>query len=152
MSIKASDNYNIRQIFASNLTRFMKEQNITRRKLSDDLGIKYTTLCDWVNGNSSPKPEAVKAMGDYLGVSVSDFYIELEKASDPYARLHRYSGKGTVMEMELLKSLSDEQIRELLKKGFTFRHKTLEERAKESGGLIVDGEFDYGEPVGREVW
>ncbi|MBR5788521.1 MAG: helix-turn-helix transcriptional regulator [Lachnospiraceae bacterium] len=152
MSIKVSDSYNIRQIFAANLTRFMKEQNVTRRKLSDDLGIKYTTLCDWVNGNSSPKPEAVKAMGDYFGVSVSDFYIELEKASDPYARLLRYSGKGTVMEMELLKSLSDEQIRELLKKGFTFRHKTLEERAKEFGELIVDGEFDCGEPVGREVW
>ena len=48
--------------------------------------------------------------------------------------------------------MSDEQIRELLKKGFTFRHKTLEERAKEFGELIVDGEFDCGEPVGREVW
>jgi len=152
MPIKASDISGIRQIFASNLTRFMKERNITRRKLSDDLGIKYTTLCDWVNGNSTPKPEAVKAMSDYLGVSISDFYIEIEKASDPYSRMLRYSGKGTVMEMELLESLSDEQIRELLKKGFTFRHKTLEERAKEYGGLIVDGEFDYGEPVGREVW
>lgn len=34
-----------------------------------------------------------------------------------------------------------------------FRHKTLEERAAEYGGkLSADGEFDYGEPVGREIW
>ena len=34
-----------------------------------------------------------------------------------------------------------------------FRHKTLEERASEyNGGLMLDGEYDFGEPVGREMW
>ena len=34
-----------------------------------------------------------------------------------------------------------------------FRHRTLEERAKEYGGkLNLDGEFDWGEPLGREAW
>ena len=34
-----------------------------------------------------------------------------------------------------------------------FRHKTLEERAYEyNGRLMVDGEYDFGEPVGREMW
>lgn len=34
-----------------------------------------------------------------------------------------------------------------------FRHKTLEERASVYGGrLNLDGEFDWGEPVGREEW
>lgn len=34
-----------------------------------------------------------------------------------------------------------------------FRHKTLEERAAEYGGnLNLDGEYDWGDPVGREVW
>lgn len=33
------------------------------------------------------------------------------------------------------------------------RHKTLEERAAEyDGKLMLDGEYDWGEPVGREVW
>ena len=33
------------------------------------------------------------------------------------------------------------------------RHKTLEERAAEyDGRLMLDGEYDWGEPVGREVW
>ena len=34
-----------------------------------------------------------------------------------------------------------------------FRHKTLEERTLEfDEKLILDGEYDWGEPVGREVW
>ena len=34
-----------------------------------------------------------------------------------------------------------------------FRHRTLEERAAQYGGrLNLDGESDWGEPVGREIW
>ena len=34
-----------------------------------------------------------------------------------------------------------------------FRHKTLEERAAEfDGKLMLDGEYDWGEPIGREIW
>ena len=34
-----------------------------------------------------------------------------------------------------------------------FAHKTLEERAVEyNGNLNLDGELDWGEPLGREVW
>lgn len=35
----------------------------------------------------------------------------------------------------------------------SIRHKTLEERADAFGGqLNLDGEFDWGEPAGREGW
>ena len=35
----------------------------------------------------------------------------------------------------------------------SFQHKTLEDRASEYGGkLNLDGEYDWGEPVGREAW
>ncbi len=34
-----------------------------------------------------------------------------------------------------------------------FRHKTLEERAAEfDGKLMLDGEYNWGDAVGREVW
>ena len=34
-----------------------------------------------------------------------------------------------------------------------FRHRKLEERAAEfNGKLMLDGEYDWGTPVGREVW
>ena len=35
----------------------------------------------------------------------------------------------------------------------SIKHKTLEERAAEyNGQLNLDGEYDWGTPVGREVW
>lgn len=35
----------------------------------------------------------------------------------------------------------------------SFCHKTLEDRAeKYDGKLNLDGEYDWGQPVGREVW
>ena len=35
----------------------------------------------------------------------------------------------------------------------SFRHKTLEERAKDFGGKLGPyTEFEWGEPVGREIW
>lgn len=34
-----------------------------------------------------------------------------------------------------------------------FHHRTLEERTAEfDGKLMLDGEYDWDEPVGREVW
>jgi len=34
-----------------------------------------------------------------------------------------------------------------------FRHRSLRERAEAYGGqLNISGEFDWGEPVGREIW
>ena len=41
----------------------------------------------------------------------------------------------------------------VLSKELSFQHKTLEERAtKYDGKLNLDGEYDWGMPVGREVW
>jgi len=40
-----------------------------------------------------------------------------------------------------------------ISKELSFQHKTLEERAAEYGGeLSLDGEYDWGTPVGREIW
>lgn len=34
-----------------------------------------------------------------------------------------------------------------------FAHKTLEQRAAAfDGKLLLDGEYDWGEPIGKEVW
>lgn len=58
--------------------------------------------------------------------------------------------------LSTLKRLADAMGMEL-KIGFDFsvpfQHRTLEERAKGyEGNLNLDGEYDWGEPVGREVW
>ena len=60
-----------------------------------------------------------------------------------------HPGKGISMDEWLDIKVSDGVI--MLSR--TFRHKTLEERAAEYGGqLNLDGEGEWREPVGREVW
>ena len=63
--------------------------------------------------------------------------------------IYRYKGAGIALNEFLDVTVSDGVI--MLAK--PFRHKTLEERAAEFGGkLMLDGEYDWNEPVGREVW
>ena len=152
MSTQTSEVPNVKRILSANLTRFMEDRQISRRQLCEELDIKYTTLCDWVKGRTSPNPAALEAMSRFFGVAVADFYIEVDQPSDPFTRLLKYSGKEAVLELDILEGLSDEQVRELLKKGFTFRHKTMEERVAEFGGKLEFEPFDWGEPVGREKW
>ena len=55
--------------------------------------------------------------------------------------------------LQAIESFSDEQIMELLKNGFSIRHKKLEEYIAENGGVFkVSDEFDWGDPVGTEIW
>ena len=55
--------------------------------------------------------------------------------------------------MEIDEVLNITASKGMIKLEKSFRHKTLEERSLEFGGeLNLDGEHDWGEPVGREVW
>ncbi|MBR5994805.1 MAG: helix-turn-helix transcriptional regulator [Lachnospiraceae bacterium] len=139
-------------IISVNLSRMMKNRNISRRKLSSDLGIKYTTLCDWLNGNSVPRAKSITALAGYFGVSESDFFIDTESTSDASNRLSRYKEELT-LNLSAIEFMSDEQIKELLKRGFTFKHRSLEEYAELTGRPIVGSEeIDFGEPQGDEIW
>ena len=61
--------------------------------------------------------------------------------------------KGKVLDMSILDSLEEEQIKELLASGFTFARKSLEEYVESTGRpLTASPEFEGGEPVGRELW
>ena len=147
-------NLDVRTIIATNIRKCMADKNLSRRKVSEDLGIKYTTLCDWVKGNSTPKPEALEKLGTYFGIQVSDFYIDFDRQNTGLPdRLFQYAMEGKILDMSILDNLNDAQLKELLKNGFRFKHKTLEEYISERGGVLkASEEFDWGEPVGRELW
>lgn len=71
------------------------------------------------------------------------------------------NSQGIRLSKEILKSAGiglDEVVDVSVSKGVitltkSFHHKTLEERASQYGGALnLDGEYDWGKPVGREVW
>ena len=55
--------------------------------------------------------------------------------------------------LQAIESFSDEQVIDLIQKGFSFSHKKLEDYIEESNGeMKVSNEFDWGEPVEPEIW
>ena len=145
----------IRTIFSANINLLMKERGLTRKKACNDLGIKYTTFCDWINGRTLPREDQLVKLGNYFGLEPGDLLVEMnsDDLQVQRERLNGYAMSARRLPMDLLSTLSDDQITELIRSGFTFEHKTLEDYVREAGGkIIASGEMDWGEPVGSEVW
>ena len=78
-----------------------------------------------------------------------------DEKMNAFIRLEKICKHGTIRDYDLeLESYREEKYEQSANYGTAkFNHKTLEERAEEYGGKItVDGEFDWGEPMGEEMW
>ena len=145
----------IRTVFSANINLLMKERGLTRKKACKDLGIKYTTFCDWINGRTLPREDQLVKLGEYFDLEPGDLLVEMnsDNLQAERERLNGYTISTRRLPMELLNTLSYDQIMELLRSGFTFEHKRLEDYVREAGGkIIASDEMDWGEPVGSEVW
>ena len=72
-----------KNIFASNLKRYMKLHNKTRKEVSEALGVSYFTFSDWVNGKKYPRMDKVEMLADYFGILKSDLIEEKTIENDP---------------------------------------------------------------------
>lgn len=61
-----------RQTMAQNIQHYMNINNKTRGEICGALGIKYTTLCDWINAKTYPRIDKIEAMANYFGIEKSD--------------------------------------------------------------------------------
>ena len=68
-----------KQVMAKNISRLMKENNIDRKKLSNDLKVKYTTLSDWINAKTYPRIDKIELLADYFNVTKADLVEDIEK-------------------------------------------------------------------------
>ncbi|MEX5914546.1 LexA family transcriptional regulator [Staphylococcus ureilyticus] len=68
-----------KQVMAKNISRLMKENNIDRKKLSDDLKVKYTTLSDWINAKTYPRIDKIELLADYFNVTKADLVEDKER-------------------------------------------------------------------------
>lgn len=68
-----------KQIMAKNISRLMKENNIDRKKLSDGLKVKYTTLSDWINAKTYPRIDKIELLADYFNVTKADLVEDKER-------------------------------------------------------------------------
>lgn len=143
----------IKATFSNNLIQFMMERSISRKQLCNDLGIKYTTLCDWINQKSEPKFETIELLSDYLGVNNFDFFIEINDRKSNSDRFLSYSNSSKMLSTDALSSMTDEQINELIKSGFGFNKLSLEDYSKKFRRSITPtSDINWGVPAGDELW
>lgn len=61
-----------KEVMAKNINKYMKLNKISRNKMSDALGVSYSTLSDWINAKTYPRIDKIEMMANYFGVSKSD--------------------------------------------------------------------------------
>ncbi|EUJ36662.1 LexA family protein [Brochothrix thermosphacta] len=65
-----------KDIMAKNIVTNMEKHGITRRKLSSDLNISYTTVTDWINAKTYPRIDKIELMANYFNINKSDLVEE----------------------------------------------------------------------------
>lgn len=61
-----------KEIMSRNIQHYMNIKNKTRQEICDDIGVKYTTFTDWLNGNTYPRIDKIELMANYFGINKSD--------------------------------------------------------------------------------
>ena len=61
-----------KEIFASNLSFYMKQKGVDRNTLCADLDLKYTTVRDWLKGITYPRIGKIELLANYFNINKSD--------------------------------------------------------------------------------
>lgn len=67
---------NNKEIMSKNIKYYLKRKNLNVKDFAEQLGFKYTTVLDWVNGNTYPRIGKIEKMAKYFGVNKSDLVEE----------------------------------------------------------------------------
>ncbi len=86
-----------KNVFASNLKRYMEVKGKSRNDISDALGISYYTVSDWVNGKKYPRMDKVEMLANYFGIQKSDLIEQKEEKSPVEPQLNE--GEKILLEL-----------------------------------------------------
>lgn len=81
----------LKQTIGNNIAFLLENRGISRKKMCEDLDIKYTTLCDWVNGKTYPRIDSLEVVAEYFSLDIQMFFTDMqreqmEKRVSSYAR------------------------------------------------------------------
>lgn len=94
-----------KNVFASNLKRYMALNGKSRNDISEALKISYFTVSDWVNGKKYPRMDKVEMLANYFGIQKSDLIEDKEEQNSPE---EPKLTEGEKLWLELYHRLSDE--------------------------------------------
>lgn len=93
-----------KEIFSGNLKFYMQKFDKTRNDVCDDLGFKYTTFSDWVNGKKYPRIDKIEMLANYFGVEKSDLIEDKPKTPTKTSDLTEKDEKDIAKTMKKLKN------------------------------------------------
>ena len=59
-------------IFANNLTYYMNQKGVDRLQLCEALGLKYSTVSEWLSAKKYPRMDKIELLAKYFDVKKSD--------------------------------------------------------------------------------
>ena len=118
------NNLGNKEVMAENILYYMQLRGKTRRDVCQALGIKYTTLCDWINAKTYPRIDKIEMMARYFNVQKSDLVERRDDSAKTKAietaKVALFSGAGEVtdeMWEEVVEFARYVEAREARKKG-----------------------------------
>ncbi|PEB56212.1 XRE family transcriptional regulator [Bacillus pseudomycoides] len=81
------DAQKMKEIFASNLKKYLDRNGINQTYLANDINVPETTVSNWIKANTYPRPDKLQMLADYFRINRSD--LTEEKPSNLYdASIH----------------------------------------------------------------
>ena len=96
-----------KNVFASNLKRYMEVKGKSRNDISEALGISYFTVSDWVNGKKYPRMDKVEMLANYFGIQKSDLIEIKEEKNSPSEKTDL--SEGEKMLLNLFRQVPEDQ-------------------------------------------
>lgn len=106
-----------KEIFSRNLRYYMSINNKDRYNLVNDLKFPYSTVTDWINGNSYPNIGRIEILANYFNIEKSDL-IEDRKTSPKQTNIPVLGSIPAGIPMEMIEDIGEfESISEDMLKG-----------------------------------
>ena len=110
-----------KKVMSKNLQYYMSITGKTRKDVSKDLGIAYSTVVEWCAGKKYPRIDKIEQLANYFGVQKSDLiedkpvrgtpsYYTNEKTAEIAQRI--YQDQYMSMVFDALDSSSPEEIKD----------------------------------------
>ena len=71
-----------KEIMAANIKRYLDGRSMTMKDLSVEIGVPYTTVCAWCNGETYPRIDKIELMAQFFGITKADL-VEDPADRDP---------------------------------------------------------------------
>lgn len=88
-----------KNIFSSNLKKYMELNGKSRNDISNALGISYFTITDWVNGKKYPRMDKVEMLANYFGIQKSDLIEDKKQKNSPSDKVELTDGERMLLDL-----------------------------------------------------